>query len=94
MEPLKEDDGRYRNYPVFAFDERRLFETYRIVIDPKGSLSAQPHLKGAEESITVFRGQVEISVAEEQFRSPKETPFDFMRMFPTDTGIRERNRRN
>ena len=67
MEPLKEDSGRYRNYPVFAFDERKLFETYRIVIDPNGTLSAQPHLKGAEEYITVFCGQVEIHVAEESF---------------------------
>ena len=65
--PLEEDGGKYLNYPIFAFDETTLFETYRIVIDPKGSLSAQPHLKGAEESITVFRGQVEISVAEERF---------------------------
>lgn len=94
MEPLKEDSGRYRNYPVFAFDERKLFETYRIVIDPNGTLSAQPHLKGAEEYITVFCGQVEIHVAEESFLLSKGTPFDFMRMFPTGTGIPERNRQN
>lgn len=62
-EPLNEDGGRYLNYPAFAFDEAKQFETYRIVIKPQGSLSAQPHLKGAEEYITVFAGQAEITVA-------------------------------
>lgn len=62
-EPLLEDGGRYLNYPAFAFDENKGFETYRIVIKPQGSLSAQPHLKGAQEYITVFAGQAEITVA-------------------------------
>lgn len=67
MQPLKEDQGRYQNYPIFAFDERKLFETYRIVIEPQGTLRAQPHLKGTEEYITVFSGQAEITVAEETY---------------------------
>lgn len=53
-EPLLEDGGRYLNYPAFAFDEAKQFETYRIIIKPRGSLSAQPHLKGAQEYITVL----------------------------------------
>lgn len=65
-EPLREDDGRYLNYPVFPFDEKALFETYRIEIEPSGSLSAQPHLGGSEEYITVFAGEIEITVADER----------------------------
>lgn len=68
MQPLREDEGRYLNYPVFAFDEQKLFETYRIVIETGGFLAAQPHLKGAVEYITVFAGQAEICVANEQFQ--------------------------
>lgn len=60
--PLEEDGGRYVNYPAFPFSERTLFETYRIVIHPGGALEAQPHLRGAEEYITVFDGQAEITV--------------------------------
>ena len=60
--PLSEDGGRYVNYPLFPFDERTLFETYRIVILPGGALEAQPHLRGSEEYITVFTGRVEITV--------------------------------
>lgn len=77
MQPLEEDEGRYRNYPVFAFNERKLFEMYRIVIEPSGALSAQPHLKGAEEYIIVFCGQVEITVAEEQFVLSKGDSIQF-----------------
>lgn len=68
---LKEDEGRYQNYPIFAFDEQRLFETYRIVIEAGGSLSAQPHLKGAVEYITVFSGCVTITVAGDQVQLSK-----------------------
>ncbi len=67
LTPLFEDGGRYVNYPVFPFDEKRLFETYRIVIQPGGALSAQPHLSGSEESVTVFFGEVEITAAQERF---------------------------
>lgn len=67
QKPLEEDDGRYLNYPIFAFDEKTLFETYRIVIKPAGTLSAQPHLNGSEEYITVFAGEVEIVVSDESF---------------------------
>ena len=70
-QPLEEDGGRYLNYPIFTFDERRLFETYRIVIEAGGNLSAQPHLRGAVEYITVFAGQAEITAAGEQTRLSK-----------------------
>ena len=64
LPPLSEDEGRYLNYPLFSFDERTGFETYRIVIRPGGALDAQPHLSGAEEYITVFAGSAEIRVGE------------------------------
>ena len=69
--PLEEDGGRYLNYPLFPFDETTLFETYRIVIKPRGSLAAQPHLAGAEEYITLFSGTAEIQVEEETFSLAK-----------------------
>lgn len=65
--PLTEGDGRYINYPAFPFDEKRLFETYRIRIDAGGSLEAKPHMPGTEEFITVFSGQVNITAGEEIF---------------------------
>lgn len=66
--PLRADGGRYLNYPAFPFQEDRLFETFRIEIAPEGALSAQAHMAGTEEYITVFAGQVEIRVGEERFQ--------------------------
>ena len=65
--PLSEDGGRYLNYPVFPFRDSTQFETYRIVIRPGGRLDARPHLKGAEEYITVFAGCAEITAGDEVF---------------------------
>ena len=84
---LEEDGGRYRNYPAFPFDEERGFETYRIVIQPGGSLEAQPHLPGAEEYVTVFAGEAEIGLPEETYRLGTG---DSLR-FPADQPHRYRN---
>ena len=68
---VEERGGRYLNSPLFPFDETTLFETYRIVIKPRGSLAAQPHLAGSEEYITLFSGAAEIQVGEETFSLAK-----------------------
>ena len=78
MKPLKEDDGRYLNYPIFSFDEKTLFETYRIVIEKNGFLDAQPHLKGADEYITVFAGAVKITVSEQEYELNKGDSIRFL----------------
>lgn len=65
--PIAGDGGRYVNYPIFAFDDRKMFETYRIVIAPGGSLDAQPHLAGTEEYITVFKGNAVIEASGQRF---------------------------
>lgn len=67
VQPIIENDGKYVNYPAFAFDEQRSFETYRILIAPGGSLQAEAHLVGTEEYITVFAGSVKIEAADHVF---------------------------
>jgi transcriptional regulator with XRE-family HTH domain len=71
VRPLVEDEGRFVNYPLFPFDEQRLFETYRIVMAPEGALTAQPHLAGTEEYITVFEGEVQITVEDRSYALKK-----------------------
>lgn len=65
--PFVESDGKYINYPIFSFQEDKLFETYRIHIKVGVFLQAQPHLTGTEEYITVFSGQVEITSGDDSF---------------------------
>lgn len=67
IQPLLEDDGKFRNYPVFPYDSTRRFETYLLEIDAGGYLSAEAHPKGTEEFITVFSGEITISVNNENF---------------------------
>ena len=85
--PLAEDGGRYLNYPIFPFREDRLFETYRIQIEPGGSLDAQPHMLGTEEYITVFSGRAEIQAGEETFLLEEGDSLQFR----ADTAHRYRN---
>jgi transcriptional regulator with XRE-family HTH domain len=63
-EPLAEDGGRYLNYPVFRFNDKTLFETFRIIIEPGGDFETQPHLAGSYEYFTVFAGEVELVAGE------------------------------
>jgi transcriptional regulator with XRE-family HTH domain len=67
IQPFVEDNGRFRNFPVFPFDSARRFEMYSVEIDGSGYLTAEAHPKGTQEFITVFSGEVSISVSNECF---------------------------
>lgn len=62
IQTLSEDNGKYRVYPYFPFQDDRRFEVYTIEIDPGGFLSADAHKMGTEEFLTVFNGEVTIGV--------------------------------
>ncbi|WP_353853719.1 XRE family transcriptional regulator [Bacillus sp. Bos-x628] len=64
---LTEDEGRYRVYTTFPFDVRRKFEVYQVEIDLGGSLSADEHIGGTEELITVFEGELYLSIGDEEY---------------------------
>ncbi|WP_448011359.1 helix-turn-helix domain-containing protein [Bacillus altitudinis] len=64
---LTEDEGKYRVYTTFPFDDLRKFEVYQVEIDPHGSLSAEEHIGGTEELITVFEGALDLSIGDEQY---------------------------
>ncbi len=61
------DDGRYQNYSTFHFDEKKSFESYRIIIEENGYLAAEGHMAGTEEYISVFSGSIEIQVLNEVY---------------------------
>jgi len=66
VEPLVEDSGKCRNYPVFPFDAERGFEMYAVEIDPGGYLQAEGHTPGTQEFITLHAGQLAVRVADEE----------------------------
>lgn len=67
VQPLIEDNGKLRNYPLYPFDETRRFETYFIELDPGCYLSSDAHLQGSQEFITVFSGELNIRVRDEEY---------------------------
>lgn len=68
---LVEDDGKYRNYPVFPFNDARRFEMYMLEIDMGGRLHAEPHPDRTQEFITVFSGEIAIEVDNKTYRVAK-----------------------
>nr|WP_092073971.1 XRE family transcriptional regulator [Dendrosporobacter quercicolus]NSL47832.1 helix-turn-helix transcriptional regulator [Dendrosporobacter quercicolus DSM 1736]SDM74362.1 transcriptional regulator, XRE family with cupin sensor [Dendrosporobacter quercicolus] len=59
VEPLIEDGGRYRVYPVFPYEDGRRFELYLVEIDQGGCYhSTHPHVDGSKEFITVMAGEL------------------------------------
>lgn len=67
IDPLLEDDGKYRNYPLFLFDSNRRFETYYIEIDSTSRLDSEPHPSGTQEFITVFDGTLTVEIDQKTF---------------------------
>ena len=61
VQALVEDDGKFRVYPFFPFEDGRPFEMYSVEVDPGGSLRADAHREGTEEFITVFEGELTIT---------------------------------
>lgn len=67
VQPLIEDEGKVRIFPVFPFDNTTRFETYSIEIDNKGYLASEAHQQGTQEFITVLSGELTININGEDF---------------------------
>lgn len=67
IEPMIEDNGKYKLYPFFPYEDGRRFEMYSVYIDKGGCLNAEGHSEGTEEFLTVFYGEVTIRVNDEEY---------------------------
>lgn len=67
IKPLIEDNGKYKVYPFFPYEDGRRFEIYKVEIEKGGYLSAEPHGQETYEFITVFDGEITIKVDEEEY---------------------------
>lgn len=63
-----EDEGRYKVYAYFNYESSQKFESYKIEILPGGKLFSEPHSKGTVEYITVFDGQLTLTVEEKIYQ--------------------------
>lgn len=67
INPLIEDNGKFRLYPFFPYEDGRHFEMYSVEIDKCGYLSSEAHGEGTEEFITVFKGEMTLRVNDEEY---------------------------
>lgn len=67
VEPLTEDNGKFKNYALFPFDETRRFEIYTVDMAQGSYLSAEPHPQGSQEFITVYSGELTVRVQDEEY---------------------------
>lgn len=71
LQPLLEDNGRFRNYSIFPDNENRRFAVYYLELEPGSFMQSEPHLQGTTEFITVFDGILEIKTEDKVFTVAK-----------------------
>lgn len=60
--PLLSDEGRFRLFPFFPYDDERRFEMLSIELEPNTRSESVPHEDGTEEFILVFEGALRLTV--------------------------------
>ncbi|WP_019640500.1 helix-turn-helix domain-containing protein [Paenibacillus fonticola] len=68
LQALTEDNGKFKVYPCFPFQEERRFELYQVDIEPGGMLQAEAHREGTEEYIMVYDGELILRVNEDEYK--------------------------
>ncbi|MBP1907003.1 transcriptional regulator with XRE-family HTH domain [Paenibacillus turicensis] len=63
QEPIIENDGRMRAFPIFSFDPTRNVEIYYIELEPQCQHTSKKHLDGVEEYVFVVKGSLEMVVS-------------------------------
>lgn len=66
--PFKEEDGHYRVFPMYPFDQQKKFEIYVVEMDPGCVHSSEAHNEGVEEYIVLIQGELTVSVLQEQYQ--------------------------
>ncbi len=77
LQPLLEDNGKVKNYPIFPDDENRKFAVYYIELDPGSYWQSEAHLRGTTEFITIFCGDLEIRAGNKKFIVSKDDSIRF-----------------
>ncbi|MFD2328738.1 helix-turn-helix domain-containing protein [Cohnella sp. GCM10020058] len=67
IEPFLEEDGAYRSFPMFPYDQRKGFEIYAVRMDPGCSHESEPHNEEVEEYIVVTDGSLDVEVGGETY---------------------------
>ncbi len=67
ISPIVGDEGRFRIYPIFPFDEKNRFEILDIELDPGTSSFSEPHEDNTEEFVIVYDGEFTLKTNGNQY---------------------------
>lgn len=56
--PLTGDNGRYRLYPIFNFNDYQNFEIFDFEFDEGGQMEGNQQIVGTREFITIYSGEL------------------------------------
>ena len=62
VNPVKEDNGKVCTYPLFPYREDQPYEIYMSTMEKGAYMEAASHGEGSYEVITVFKGEVTMTV--------------------------------
>lgn len=65
--PLYSDEGHFRLFPFFPYDDTRRFEHVYIELDVGSVSCSAPHETGTEEFMIVTQGAVRLKVGEKEY---------------------------
>jgi transcriptional regulator with XRE-family HTH domain len=64
---LPSKDGDFVSRPLFTFDTRRKAEAYELRLAAGGVRNAEAHAPGTNESLTVFRGSLDLTLGDSDY---------------------------
>lgn len=65
--PLLNDEGRFRLYPTFPYENSKKFEMFYIELDPHTSTYSEPHELLTTEYIIVYEGEFNLVIDKETY---------------------------
>ncbi|WP_333583277.1 XRE family transcriptional regulator [Methanococcus maripaludis] len=77
VSPIYDDTQKWRSYPLFTFEDSRPFEIYHVEADSGMVMSSEGHIKNSEETITVYEGELTLSIEENTYTIPKGNSIRF-----------------
>lgn len=69
LNPLIEDDGKYKTFPFLPFNEDTKFEVFKMDLEPGCVHNSNPHTKGVKEYVFVSNGCLQIEVTDITYRA-------------------------
>ncbi|WCN36199.1 helix-turn-helix domain-containing protein [Aneurinibacillus uraniidurans] len=77
IDPVIENDEKYRVYPLFPFHPKKQFEIFSLVLEPGGSHESEGHTTGVEEYVIVGSGTLEFVMEQEIYHVTQGSALHF-----------------